>query len=264
VDAYTRDVGQLCLFLENSGIDRWSRCKASDIALYMRFLQHDGVSESSIQRKISALRKFFDFLYKRHLITEAIAHAFDAPKTPKKKPDVLHAPEISALLRAPDTRTEKGLRDRAILELICATGIKASELISLNSSDILIDNSVIKCGQGHSKRVVPLNAQAKKYIKKYAQSVRPLLSADKREKAFFLNMSGERLTRQGICKILRGYAEECGLKDKVTPNSLRYAFAQMLVKKGVKVDSIQSILGHADKSTTQAFLQNGGLALGSD
>lgn len=259
-----RDVGQFCSYLQQKGVTRLSRCKAYDIAEYMRSLEKKGAKESSIQRKVSSLRRLFDFLYEKRLIAEAVVHVFDAPKTEKKKQDVLLANEISLLLRMPDVRTEKGLRDRAILEMMCSTGIKASELISLNTSDVLADNSVVKCGQGNSKRVVPLTPQARRIVKKYMQSARPRLAADKKEKALFVNMSGERLTRQGIYKILRGYANECGLNDKVTPNSLRYAFAQTLVKKGVKVDLIQNILGHADKSTTQAYLHTGRLALDTD
>jgi integrase/recombinase XerD len=264
VEGYERDVAQFLGFLKKNGFQYLNTCKPSDFSNYLRYLEQSGASPSSIQRKFSSLRKFNDFLYTKRYVSESFVNALEPAKAAKRVPEALSAREIALLLKTPDTKTPKGLRDRTILEMICATGMKASELISLDVSDVLIENSVVKCGSGVGKRVVPLTASSRKYVKKYALSVRGELVTDKKERAFFVNMSGERLTRQGICKIIRAYAEESGLKEKVTPGSLRYAFAQSLVDKGVKIDSIQTILGHADKSTTINYLQTGRLALNAE
>ena len=142
-----------------------------------------------------------------------------------------------------------------MLELLCATGIKVTELICLNLTDIMLDHAAIRCRHGNEMRIISFPQSVKKYIKKYITQSRNNLLLKKNEDAFFLNMSGERLTRQGFSKILRGYAEDLSLQDRITANSLRYTFAHKLVQKGLNLDSIKDILGHADTSTTKAFLK---------
>lgn len=254
VDGYDRDIRQFCVFLQQKGVMNFIACTQTLISTYIDYLNEKGTSQSSLLRKLSALRSFFNYLQKYKKCNIHFTHIVNAKKG-ENKPMLLSTHEISRLLNAPDLKACKGIRDRAMLELLCATGIKVTELICLNLTDIMLDHAAIRCRHGNEMRIISFPQSVKKYIKKYITQSRNNLLLKKNEDAFFLNMSGERLTRQGFSKILRGYAEDLSLQDRITANSLRYTFAHKLVQKGLNLDSIKDILGHADTSTTKAFLK---------
>jgi integrase/recombinase XerD len=253
IDGYERDVRQFCDFLKNKNIVNIISCTQAVVAAYIDFLSQNGTSPSSLSRKLSALRCFFKYLQRYRKFNLSLIQKTTQEK-PENCPVLLRSHEISRLLNAPDQKTTKGIRDKAMLELLCATGIKVTELICLDVSDILLEQTAIRCRHTHDMRIISFPLSLKKHLKKYILQMRSVFES-KTEQAFFVNMHGERLTRQGFSKILRGYAEELKLEDRITANSLRFTFAHRLVQKGLTVDSIKDILGHADTSTTKAYLK---------
>lgn len=255
VEGYERDIQQFCIYLQKKGVVNWLSCTQALISAYIDYLKDLGTSNSSLQRKASALRRFFIYLkkyqdYNINFLNRQIK------KQDENAAVLLQNHEITKLLNAPDLKTHKGIRDRAMFELLCATGIKVTELVCLDISDVMLENSAIRCRRGAQMRIISFRLSVKKHLKKYMTHSRNALLMNNSEKTLFLNMSGERLTRQGLNKILCGYAAELKLRDKITPNALRYTFAHKLFHNGLSIESIKDILGHSDISTTKAFLKS--------
>ncbi len=253
VESYIRDVKQFLEFLESSDEELLEANKTL-VLTYLMKLQKDDKSSSTIARNIASIRSLYQFLLNEGLIKKDPTMNLKTPKTEKKIPQVLTIDEIESFLLEPDTSTAKGSRDRAILELLYATGIKVTELIELNVVDINITTEQIYCGQGtQNERAIPISKSAVEMIKFYIDDYRGQFLKDKSETALFINQRGNRLTRQGVWKIIKQYRESSNIKKEITPHTLRHSFAVHLLENGADLKSVQELLGHLDISTTNVY-----------
>lgn len=255
LESYGRDIRQFSDYLQGMKITYLDATKATVIA-YLIYLQKKGRATSSISRSLAGIRSFYQYLYNNKLIDRDPTLNLESPKIEKKLPQVLTIGEVELLLKQPDTSECKGSRDRCMLELLYATGIRVSELVSLNLDDVNIDLCFLKCsGKGMKDRVVPIGSMAIKALKEYTGKYRNILLKDKSEKALFLNFHGTRMTRQGFWKIIKFYSKKAGINADITPHTLRHSFAAHLVENGADLKSVQEMLGHSDLSTTQIYAQ---------
>ncbi len=255
LQAYNRDLLKFVDFAVDNDIDSCEEIDVAAVRQYKDYLGVKGLTVASINRSLSALRSFLQYLLTENKIDSNPAKEVHNDKSEKKGPQVLTGGEIELLLSQPDTKEIKGLRDKAMLELIYATGIKVTELISLDVDDINFSIQFLKvAGQG-KERFIPLYKLAVKAIQDYIEKSRRLLITSSDEKALFVNISGERMTRQGFWKILKSYAAGAGIKKDITPHTLRHSFAAHLLENGADIREIQEILGHSDISSTQRYAQ---------
>lgn len=223
---------------------------------YLKSLQTKGRAVSTISRNIAAIKAFYQYLVKENYLENDPSQSLDTPKVEKKLPKILSVHEVEELLKQPEIKSSGGLRDKAMLELLYATGIRVSELIALNISDINLDMGYVKCyGKGSKNRIVPLGSIAVKAVHDYIIKGRMKVVRTYDEPALFINHHGGRLTRQGFWKIIKKYAQEAGITKDITPHTLRHSFATHLLENGADLRSVQEMLGHADISTTQLYTQ---------
>ena len=253
VAAYRQDLDALRDFLDEletplSGLDD------ENITLFIAWLRKRGDATRTLARRISSLRSFLAWCVERGELASNPAALIDTPKLPSLLPDVLTQDEIVRLLNAPDATSKLGLRDRAMLELLYATGIRVSELIALNREDVNLQAAFLRCGGEKRERIIPLYPRAVKALRDYIQTVRPRL-AGQEEPALFVNMNGQRMTRQGFWKIVKYYQGKAEITKDITPHTLRHSFAVHLLENGADLRSIQEMLGHADISSTQIYAQ---------
>ncbi|MRN53510.1 site-specific tyrosine recombinase XerD [Paenibacillus monticola] len=255
LESYGRDVTQFLEFAEGRGVTLPDEIRRSHIMLYLGELRGAGRATATLNRNTVSLRAFFHYLLKERLIGQDPTLDMESLKPEKKPPMVLTVPEIEQLLAAPDETTSHGMRDKAMLELLYATGIRVSELISLNVDDVHTDMKYARCtGTSGKERVVPIGAMAAESVEVYTVDKRDkLLRKCKTEPALFLNSLGGRLTRQGFWKIIKKYAREAHIEQDITPHTLRHSFAAHLLEGGADLRSVQQMLGHADISTTQIY-----------
>jgi len=254
LDAYTLDLHQLLSFLKEKNIDHLNidRLKARSFLL---FLEEHHASRKSIARKISCFRSFYKFLVKRKYIKKNPWDAVSIPKIQRKLPNFLYTEEMAAMLDCPDEKTPAGLRDRAILEMLYASGMRVSELVQLNLSDIDAgDGEILVHGKGSKERVVLIGSHAISALKDYMRLGRSKLTGKKAQnRAMFLNRFGTRLTQRSIEREIQNYAKKAGIDKKVTPHTLRHSFATHLLENGADLRTVQELLGHASLSTTQIY-----------
>lgn len=255
LQAYIRDLNKFLEFAAKSKLSNFSVVTVEDISSYKDHLNKLGLSPASVSRSLSALRSLFQYLISAGVVDHNPAREIPNDKVEKKGPQVLTAKEIEALLSQPDTSDTKGKRDKAMLELLYATGIKVSELVSLNVEDINFQLSFVRCGTGDKERFVSLYPLALRALAVYVDSARKLLVLHSDENALFVNVQGERMTRQGFWKILKSYAESAKIKKDITPHTLRHSFAAHLLENGADIHDIQEILGHSDISSTMRYAQ---------
>ncbi len=243
LESYGRDVSQFLEFAEERGASQPDEIRRSHVMLYLGSLRGAGRATATLNRNAVSLRAFFHYLLKERLIEQDPTLDMETMKPDKKAPMVLTISEIEQLLAAPDVSTPQGVRDKAMLELLYATGIKVSELISLNVDDVNTDMKFARCtGTSGKERVVPIGTLAAESVSAYTSLMRDKLLRDhQEEQAMFLNSLGGRLTRQGFWKIIK------------TPHTLRHSFAAHLLEGGADLRSVQQMLGHADISTTQIY-----------
>lgn len=254
LESYGRDLRQFQSYLHTSQIDIVKDSSRNTILSYLNSLQNKGRAVSTISRNLAAIKSFYQYLVRERYLEKDPAANLESPKLEKKLPKILSIAEVEELLRQPNTFTPTGLRDKAMLELLYATGIRVSELISLNISDINLDMGYIKCyGKGAKERIVPLGSIAAKCVQDYVNKGRPKLVRTYDEPALFVNHHGNRLTRQGFWKIIKRYAREANIMKEITPHTLRHSFATHLLENGADLRSVQEMLGHADISTTQIY-----------
>jgi len=260
--AYKNDLNQLVAYVKSGGvvedINPWeSDLSAGVLAGYLRGLKERNYRPSTVARKVAAAKSFLKFMVERGRVRRDLAPFLSSPQVSKPTPSTLSVSEVRCLLAAPSKlSTTEAKRDKAMLELLYATGLRASELIALNVKDIDLRKSTVRCTSRGSKfRVIPIEQHVAKMVKEYIDHVRPELLSREDEIALFLNRRGDRLTRQGFWQIVQGYAERVGLGGKVTPRSLRHSFAAHKLKSGADLQSVQTLLGHAHISTTKAYLQ---------
>lgn len=213
-----------------------------------------GLSANSISRRLTAIRVFYRFLVRERILKTDPTSQIDSPKLWKKIPNTLSLNEIEALLNQPNLRTNQGIRDRAILEVIYATGMRVSEVVNMNNDDINLDIGFLRCiGKGNKERIIPLGRKAIDSIKRYREKTRPFLLNKKESKLLFLNRFGKKLSRQSLWKIIKKCARQAKIKKDIKPHILRHSFATHLLERGADLRAVQEMLGHSNISTTQIY-----------
>lgn len=255
VMAYKRDLKSFTLFLSKSNINELEKVNKINIITYLFELENKGKALSTISRNIAALRTFFQYLYKQNIINNDPSIGIESPKIEKKLPQILTMEEVEILLNQPNRNDLKGIRDRAMLEILYATGIRVTELISLKLENLNLTLGYIKCLGTDKQRIIPLGSQAIYAIKTYIDKVRFVMIREPNEDALFVNCSGKPMTRQGFWKIIKGYAQKSNICDHITPHILRHSFAAHLVANGADLQSVQEMLGHSDISVTQVYAE---------
>jgi len=256
LESYQRDLKKYLLFLKEQNVKDFSSTSRTLISQYLLQERNKGLSPSTLSRNLASIRSFYQFLLMEHIIQENPAIELESPKTEKKLPKVLSFQDMEVLLEQPKTKETIGIRDKAMLELLYATGIRVSELVHLNISNLNIKMGFVRCeGKGSKERMIPLGTLAIRSLQEYLQNGRSRLVKQVEEKALFINQHGKRLTRQGFWKILKKYALKAGISSEITPHTLRHSFATHLLENGADLRSVQEMLGHADISTTQIYTQ---------
>lgn len=255
LDAYLRDASQFVSYCSQNGTKNVSLIKDVHLTKYIDYLTFIGKSDATKTRIVASLHSYFNFLVSNGVITADPTKGIKGPKTARKIPDVLDAKEISLLLSQPNGNDYKSIRDKAMLELLYATGIKVSELIELTVSDINLQIGIIHTKSSKHERIVPLYPAANKHLTEYFTIARPALVQNSNEEHLFTNMSGQPMSRQGFWKIIKHYAETAGIKKDITPHTLRHSFAAHLLENGAQLKDIKDMLGHADISSTQIYAQ---------
>jgi len=254
LESYGRDLRQFQKYLDNSQIDIVKNSDRDNILSYLGSLQSKGRSVSTISRNLASIKSFYQYMVRERHLDKDPAINLESPKPEKKLPKILTINEVEELLRQPDILLPSGLRDKAMLELLYATGIRVSELTNLNISDVNLDMGYIKCyGKGSKERIVPLGSIAARCVQEYTAKGRTKLVRSYEEPSLFVNHHGKRLTRQGFWKIIKKYALEASIMKAITPHTLRHSFATHLLENGADLRSVQEMLGHADISTTQIY-----------
>ena len=250
--AYRRDVSRFAKYLPNKRLDD---AKISDVRSFLVFLRNEeGLAPSSVARCLSSLKSFYEYLSVENLISENPTETIASPRPWRKLPNVMSVEEVDALIAAPDINTLAGIRDLAMLELIYATGLRVSELVSLKMSAVDLEVGYLRSlGKGSKERVVPIGDVAKTAIECYVNNVRPLFQKKRRSGDLFLTRRGNAMTRQGFWKILKKYSIKAKIEGAVSPHALRHAFATHLLERGADLRSVQMMLGHSDISTTQIY-----------
>ena len=255
VSSYICDINQFAAFLGMHGGSQLTEAKRDDVLQYLSWLKNQGKSPSTVSRSVASLKCFYSHLLSVGQIKDTPVKDIALEKAVKKLPQILTSKEVELLLEQPQCTDMKGYRDRAMLELLYATGIRVTELISLDVSDLNLAAEFIKCRSKDKERLIPLYPAAVKAIKEYVQNVRDQMIAYPDETALFVNMNGERMSRQGFWKIIKYYQNKAGIEKDITPHTLRHSFAAHLLENGADLRSISEMLGHADISSTQIYTQ---------
>ena len=254
LQSYRRDLKQFKRYLESYEI-HYNRVKEEDIKDYIKEMQEDGKKPSSISRSIASIRSFYQFVLRRKKVKQDPTANVQSPKIEKRVPNVLTAKEVELLLDQPKDVDLKGTRDKAMLEFAYATGMRVTEIISLNIEDVNLEEGYVVCKTGTKQRTIPLGTMSLKALKEYIEDARNILIKDENEKALFVNINGSRLTRQGFWKIIKYYKEQAHITKDITPHVLRHSFATHLLQNGADLKAIQTMLGHSDISSTQVYMQ---------
>ena len=254
LQSYKRDLKQFRRYLEACEL-HYNRVKEEDIKDYIKEMQEDGKKASSIARCIASIRSFYQFVLRNKKIKEDPTAHIQSPKIEKRVPSVLTSKEVELLLNQPKDVDLKGTRDKAMLEFAYATGMRVTEIISLNIEDVNLEEGYVTCKNGNKQRNIPLGKMSLKALKEYMEEARPVIIKNENEKALFVNINGKRLTRQGFWKIIKYYKEQAHITKDITPHVLRHSFATHLLQNGADLKSIQTMLGHSDISSTQVYMQ---------
>jgi integrase/recombinase XerD len=254
IEAYSRDLNRLANFLKSRGVDAWGKSETVHLRSFLASLRARRLSARSIARAVVSARQFYRFLQKEEEIKENPMPQFTAHGGARRLPHVLGADEIGKLLSQPDPTTALGRRDRAMLELLYASGLRVSELVSLLAHQVNMDgNYLIVKGKGAKVRQVPFGRRARDALVRYLTEVRPKLLRGRSSPHLFVTRSGTAMTRQGFWKALKHHSLAAGIEKRVTPHTLRHSFATHLLERGADLRSVQSMLGHADISTTEIY-----------
>jgi len=258
--AYRNDLYQLVSFVENEAtkqgsVPSWAGFGRQGMLSYMLNLKERNYASTTIARKVAAARSFFGFLKAEGIIKADPTENMSSPSVGKSLPKPISISQVRSLLDQPaKSNTLEARRDKAMLELLYASGMRISELVSLNLGDVDTAGGYVRCfGKGHKERLVPIYEQAAKSVKEYTEETRPKLAHKKDETALFLNPRGERLTRQGFWQKLKEYAKAAGLDTQISPHTLRHSFATHMLSGGADLRVVQELLGHANIATTQVY-----------
>lgn len=254
LEAYGNDVHGFIDGLGRQGVRSLNKVSRDHVVTYLLDEKERGLQTSSLARRLVAIRMFFRFLNQEGYLSENVTDVMDSPKLWQVLPDSLTVKEVDALLAAPPPSTPLGIRDRAIIETLYASGLRVSELCTLAIDNLHQDSGYIRCiGKGNKERVVPIGARAREAIEQYLEEIRPGFAPSPDERHLFLTRRGDPFTRQGIWRMIRQYARDAGIGKRVTPHTLRHAFATHLLANGAPLRLIQEMLGHADITTTQRY-----------
>ena len=254
LSSYLRDVRQFSDWLSDIGLSL-EKASQDDVRRYVTYLEKRGKSNSTVVRCVASLKSFYNYMFSTRSVSLNPAKGISPSRVERKLPDILSGREVDLFLDQPDSSEPKGCRDKAMLELLYATGIRVSELIALDVQDVNLSVGFIRCAGKQKERIVPLYRAAVKALGTYINEVRTQLLDTPDETALFVNMNGERMSRQGFWKIVKHYQETAGIKKEITPHTLRHSFAAHLLENGADLKSIQEMLGHADISSTQIYAQ---------
>ena len=254
LSSYLRDVRQYLNWLEEAGISP-AQAVHADVEAYTRSMTAHGKSAATVTRCQASLKSFYNWLIEIGQVGENPARGLTQTKVERKLPHILTSREVELFLEQPDPTDAKGCRDKAMLELLYATDIRVSELIGLDLENLNLSAGFIRCASRGKERIIPLYQAAVRALQNYLDRVRPQMVEHPDEKALFVNMSGERMSRQGFWKIIKHYQEKAGIQKDITPHTLRHSFAAHLLENGADLHSIQEMLGHADISSTQIYTQ---------
>ena len=262
--SYQRDLKKLADYLQQEKkIDSWDKVTKTDLNSYMLYLEKSDYAASSVCRSVASLRAFFRYMAKRGMIASDPSDELKPPRVEKKAPAILSIDEVTRLLEAPKTDTPKGMRDKAMLELMYATGMRVSELLAMKTGDIHLDLSYAICRDRSKERVIPFSSSCAKALHLYLEKARETFVHEKDESYLFMNVQGKKMSRQGFWKVLKNYAEEAGISSEITPHTLRHSFATHMLSNGADLKSLQEMMGHSDISSTQ-FYVNAGLSYMKD
>lgn len=253
VESYKRDVTQYISYLDGTGVTDISSTTKTTVLSYLLYLQKEGRASSTVSRTLASLRSYYLFMMQNGVVKSNPTSNLEAPHVEKKIPKILSGEEVELLLEQPKNCDNKGIRDKAMLELLYATGIRVSELINLDVSDVNVPMSFVRCKGGKKERIIPMGHQAKDALENYINNVRKYMVKDENETALFVNCSGARLSRQGFWKLIKYYQHIAGIETDITPHTLRHLFAAHLLENGADLHSIQEMMGHADISSTQVY-----------
>lgn len=254
LESYQRDILQYKEYITENNIN-YVNVKNEDIINYLEYLHTINKKSSTISRHLASIRLFYQYLAKSKIVKEDPTKGIQSPKIEKKAPSVLSSQEVSLLLDQPKGEDLKSIRDKAMLEIAYATGMRVTEIISLNISDIDLTNSSVTCKTENKQRIIPLGKMSLHALQEYMETARLNMIKDDNEQALFVNVNGKRLTRQGFWKIIKYYKEQAHISKEITPHVLRHSFATHLLQNGADLKSIQSMLGHSDISSTQVYMQ---------
>lgn len=254
--AYIRDIKKFNEYLLENNIHKYIKTDKTLVIRYLMSLEKSGNASSTISRNLASIRCFFQYLLNKNMIKEDPTLNLKSPKSEKKLPPILTKEELNLLLEEPDINSFKGSRDKAMLELLYATGLKVSEIIAINIGDLELDFSILKIKENKSNkeniRVVPIGRMAIDALRHYIKNYRHL-NSDGNNQVLFLNFSGKALTRQGVWKIVKDYTKKVGIDKNITPQTFRHSFAVHLIENGADIKTLQEILGHSDIATTQIY-----------
>ena len=254
INSYGIDLKLFLEYLRENEIPSFKQVNKEVIVNYMQSEKNNNKANSSILRSVSSLRKFFQYLAQEKIIEKDPMLLIDTPKKKQHLPQVLTKEEVEKLLRSPNTGQVLGLRDRVMLELMYATGLRISEIINLKLEDLHLTMGTLQTlGKGHKERIVPVGDEAIKWVNRYLEEARPKLLKQKRSNYLFLNFHGNNLTRQGVWKNLKAEVRKAGIQKNITPHTLRHSFATHILENGADLRIVQELLGHADISTTQIY-----------
>ncbi len=254
LQSYKRDIIQFKDYLETNDIN-YLKMTSNQLNSYFDYLSSIGKKKSTISRNIASIKSFYQFLVRNKKIKKNPASGVQSPKVEKKAPSILTAKEVELLLEQPQNIDLKGIRDKAMLEFAYATGMRVTEIISLDIENVNIEESYVTCSTRGRKRTIPLGNLSLNALKEYIEKARPVLIKDESVKALFVNINGKRLTRQGFWKIVKYYKEQAHITKDITPHVLRHSFATHLLQNGADLKAIQTMLGHSDISSTQVYMQ---------
>ncbi len=254
LQSYRRDIAQYEKYTTENKIN-YLKIEEQDVKKYLGYLAQIGKKTSTISRNLASIRSFYQFLVREKKVKKDPTDKIQSPKVEKRAPSILTSQEIELLLEQPKDVDLKGIRDKAMLEFAYATGMRVTEIISLNIEDVNLKEGIVTCKNGTKQRRIPLGSLSLGALVDYINNARPLLVKNENEEALFVNTNGKRLTRQGFWKIIKYYKEQAHITKDITPHVLRHSFATHLLQNGADLKSIQTMLGHSDISSTQVYMQ---------
>jgi len=251
--SYRRDLKKFVVFLEGEGVSDVKDIKKENLSAYMNYMVAEDFKPATISRNVASIKALFHFLVYEGKVDEDISGVLKSPKIEKKAPEIMTMGEVNNLLDQPNGDTPKEVRDKAMLELLYATGIRVSELITLKCEDVNLQMNYIVCHHGNKERIIPFGLKARNSLLKYIESSREALVMSNKADELFVNCSGVPMSRQGFWKLIKYYSRKAGITTDITPHTLRHSFAAHLVENGADLKSVQEMLGHSDISTTQIY-----------